>query len=133
MNDAPNRDEGVPPKRRRSGSERRQKGRLIPFRVSEAEGQELDALATRAGLTRGSYIRSRVLATPTTRAIRRPVVEVQVLTKLLAELGRVGSNINQLARRVNMNDTPLAQDISAALITCRQVAEHAKDVLDRNT
>lgn len=121
-----------PPKPRRSGSERRQKGRLIPFRVSEAEGQELDALAARAGLTRGSYIRSRVLAAPTTRAIRRPVVEVQVLSKLLAELHKIGSNINQTARRVNMGDTPLSGEIASTLAACRQVARQVTDLLNRN-
>jgi hypothetical protein len=69
-------------------SESRQKGRVLSIRVSEAEQQEVEALAEREGLTVGSYVRSRTLIHPTTRAVRRPVVEVQVLTKLLAELGR---------------------------------------------
>ena len=114
-------------------SESRQKGQMLSVRVSEAEQQEIEELAGREGLTVGSYIRSRALTHPTTRAIRRPVVEVQVLTKLLAELGRVGGNINQIARRVNSGDAPLAHDIRDALTACRRIAEQAKDALDRNT
>lgn len=114
-------------------SEKRQKGRVVPFRVSFDEYTELEALAERAGLTIGSYVRSRSLKKPTTRAIRRPVPEVQKLSKLLADLSRIGSNINQLAKRANSGDTPLAGDIRDTLLACRRVAEQAKDVLDGNT
>ena len=41
-----------PRKSRRSGSERRQKGRIVAFRVSATEYRNLNALAARAGLTR---------------------------------------------------------------------------------
>ena len=85
------------------------------------------------GLTISSYVRSRVLTFPTTRAIRRPVVQVQALNRVLAELHKIGSNINQTARRVNMGGTPLTQDMSAALTACRRLAEQVKDMLDGNT
>ncbi len=114
-------------------SEKRQKGRVVPFRVSFDEYTELETLAERAGLTIGSYVRSRSLEKPTTRAVRRPVPEVQKLSKLLADLSRIGSNINQLAKRANSGDTPLAGDIRDTLAACRRVAEQAKDVLDGNT
>lgn len=134
MNAAQTQDgEGTPPTPRGSRSERRQKGRIVPFRVSPAEYEELDALAEQAGLTIGSYVRSRALTLPTTRAIRRPVVEVQVLTRYLAELHKIGSNINQTARRVNMGDTPLATEIAATLAACRRLAEKVKDTLDGNS
>ncbi len=123
---------GTPPKPRRSGSERRQKGRIVPFRVSATEYAELDALAEREGLSIGSYVRSRVLTVPTTRAIRRPVVEVELLTSLLGQLHKIGSNINQTARRVNMGDTPLAAEIQSTLAACRQIARQVTDILNRS-
>ena len=123
---------GTPPKPRRSGSERRQKGRIVPFRVSATEYAELDALAEREGLTIGSYVRSRVLTVPTTRAIRRPVVEVELLRSYLNELHKIGSNINQTARRVNMGDTPLAADIQTTYAACREVARRVADLLTKN-
>ena len=118
------------PKKR---SETRQKGRVLSIRVSDGERQEVEALAAREGLTKGSYVRSRILATPTTRAIRRPVLEVQKLSKVLAELGRMSSNINQLAKRANSGDIPFVGDIRDTLAACRQVAEQVKNALDGNT
>lgn len=115
---------------RRSGSETRQKQRRCTFRMSSDEYQQLEALAERDGLTIGSYVRSRVLAAPTTRAIRRPVVEVKILTSMLAELHKIGSNINQIARRVNYGDTPLSTELESTFAACRQIAERAKDALD---
>lgn len=133
MTEAPRQDgEGAPPTPRRSGSERRQKGRIVPFRVSATEYEELDALAEREGLTIGSYVRSRVLTIPTTRAIRRPVAEVKLLTSMLAELHKIGSNINQTARRINMGDTPLAADIQTTYAACRDIARRVTDLLSRN-
>lgn len=114
-------------------SETRQRQRRFQLRVLETEYQQLHESAERAGLTIASYIRAKTLAIPTTRAIRRPVVEVQKLSKLLAELGRIGSNINQLAKRANSGDMPLAGDIRDTLAACRQVAEQAKKILDGNT
>ena len=114
-------------------SETRQKGRVLSIRVSEAERHDVEALAERAGLTVGSFVRSQILSMPTTRAVRRPVAEVKLLTALLGQLQKVGSNINQIARRVNSGDTPLSGDISEALAACRQIAMRAKDALDGNT
>ena len=133
MTEAPRQDgERAQPKPRRSGSERRQKGRIVPFRVSATEYEELDALAEREGLTIGSYVRSRVLTIPTTRAIRRPVAEVKLLTSMLAELHKIGSNINQTARRINMGDTPLATELRSSLAACGELARRVTDILNRN-
>jgi len=133
MNEAHQQEgQGISPKPRRSGSERRKKGRIVPFRVSETEYAELDALAEREGVTIGTYVRERVLKAPTTRPIRRPVVEVQLLTSLLGQLHKIGSNINQTARRVNMGDTPLAGEIQSTLAACRQIARQVTDLLHRS-
>jgi hypothetical protein len=122
---------GVPNAKPRS--ERRQKGRVVPFRVSPDEYATLTHLADRAGLTLGSYIRCRSLEKPTTRARRRPPAEVQVLTGYLGQLGKLASNANQLARRVNMGETPLAEEIISTLSACRALAVRVKDLLDGNT
>jgi hypothetical protein len=124
--------EGMQPKPRRSGSETRKKGRIVPFRVSETEYAKLDALAEGERLTIGSYVRSCVLEKPTTRAIRRPVPEVELLRRYLSELHKIGSNINQTTRRINMGDTPLAAEIQTTYAACRELARRVTSILNRN-
>lgn len=114
-------------------SEQRQKGERLTFRLSAAEYAELTDQAERSGLTLGSYVRDRALQKPTTRARRRPVAEVQLLSGYLGQLGKLASNVNQLTRRVNMGDTPLAADIQSTLAACRALAVTVKDLMDGNT
>jgi hypothetical protein len=90
-----------PAARKRSGTETRQRGGFIGFRATAAERAELDALAERAGLSLSSYVRGCALSAPTTRAVRRPTVERAALSQILAQLGKCGSNLNQIARVLN--------------------------------
>jgi hypothetical protein len=55
---------------------------------------------------------------PMTRATRRPSIERTALAHLLAQLGKCGSNLNQIARGLNSGgDVP--SDIPAALADFR--------------
>lgn len=114
-------------------SESRQKQERLTVRFTSAERDELETLADRAGLTLGSYVRSRSLENPTTRAMRRPPVEVQALSTLQARLNKVGSNLNQIARGLNMGATPLIQDIQAALAEHRQILAEIITTLGRQS
>ena len=106
-------------------SEHRQKGRVVPFRVSSEEYSELTSLAARAGLTLGSYVRSRALQTPTTRARRKPAIEQVTVSHLIGELGRVKNNLNQLARKANSGNF-ITQEILAALAVIQEIGQTAK-------
>jgi uncharacterized protein (DUF1778 family) len=119
------------PKRRRSGSEKRARGGLISFRVAPQERAALDEAAARAGLSLGSYIRTVVIAAPRTRSTRRPSVEVQAVTRLQAEMNRVGGNIHQILRRVNFGETPVAAEFREALTGYREVIAAILAVLGR--
>jgi uncharacterized protein (DUF1778 family) len=105
----------------RSGTEKRLKQHRITFRLADSEHAQLVAAAEREGQTLGTYIRSRVLVAPTTRARRRPVVEVQAITRLQGEMNKVGSNIYQLTRRINFGETPESNDIRAAFAGYKEV------------
>ena len=106
-------------------SEHRQKGRVVPFRVSPAEYAELEQLADRSGLTLGSYIRSRCLEKPTTRARRKPAIEQVTVSHLIGELGRVKNNLNQLAKKANSGNF-ITQEILAALAVIQEIGQTAK-------
>jgi uncharacterized protein (DUF1778 family) len=124
--------EPSPKKRpRKSGSEQRQKRRRIIFRVTAEEYDSLETAARGAGLTLGSFIRTRMLTATQTRQRRRPSVEVEALARLQAEMNRVGSNIHQILKRVNFGETPLAHEFHDALAGYREVIDAILAALGR--
>lgn len=86
------------------GSETRVRTRHLTIRLSPDERTVIDQAADRSGFTAGSYARQVLLGAPTPRQVRRPPVERRELARLLGELGHVGGNLNQIARRVNVGD-----------------------------
>ena len=88
-------------KRRKSGSEKRERQAVLAIRLTDAERAEIDAMAERAELTASSYARMVLLNAPPPRAVRRRSTEKVQVAKLLGALGKIGSNINQIAHRLN--------------------------------
>jgi hypothetical protein len=69
-------------------------------------------------LSLADYIHSRLGGKPGPRARRNPSADAVLLAKALAQMGKSGSNLNQIARRLNEYDF----DGIAELLTMR--AEH---------
>jgi len=105
----------------RSGSEKRQRSSVLHVRLTPAEHSHIVGHAERSGLTAASYARQVLLAAPPPRQVRRPPIERQELSRLLGEIGRVGSNLNQLAHAANAG---VPSDRSAL----RRVLESLADV-----
>ena len=84
-----------------SGTETRQRGRVISFRVEPAEHERIKAEADRAGVTVGTFARDVLIGAQAPRRVRRPPAEKAELVRILAELGKIGSNVNQLAAKAN--------------------------------
>jgi hypothetical protein len=74
---------------------------MVTSGYDEAEFAELDEAASRSGLTRASFQRVQSLAAPKTRSTRRAPVDREMLAKVLAQLGKIGSNMNQVGAAVN--------------------------------
>ena len=110
----------APPKASRRGSENRKKNTPVTTRYDEAELKELDEAASRAGLTRASFQRVQSLAKPKTRSTRRAPIERETLAKVLGQLGKIGSNLNQIARSINRGRTTYDEgEIFAAVAELR--------------
>jgi hypothetical protein len=110
----------------RSGSETRKRAPIIGFRATDDERAKIEADARRAGLTVGSYVRSRALKRPETRAVRRPPVETAQLAKLLGMLGAVGGAIAQIAKKHPTGGESaelLASELLAAVKDFRKTSE----------
>ena len=106
-----------------SGTEKRARGSHLTVRLSPEERAIVDAAAEEAGLTTGSYAREKMLGAPAAREVRRPPAERQELVRLLAELGKIGGNLNQLARAANTGTVLYSEEIAETLASLREVRD----------
>jgi hypothetical protein len=81
---------------------KRQRQHVLPLRADDTERAELEARASASGLSLGAYLRACALGDAGPRARRRPSVEREQLARANAEINRVGSNLNQIARTLNI-------------------------------
>jgi hypothetical protein len=119
-----------------SGSDKRQRGETVTVRLTSDERATLDALSSRSGLTAGAFMRAAAFGDAGPRAQRRPPVDHKALRQLLGECGRVGNNLNQIARSLNagggVNIPELAAacgvylDISAGILAALDMAPRAR-------
>jgi mobilization protein NikA len=77
------------------------KGKFIAVRVTEGDRQRITDKAQESGLKIGGYLRALALGSAGARAVKRPRVEREQLARLLGEIGKLGSNVNQLAKWSN--------------------------------
>jgi hypothetical protein len=74
---------------------------VIHIRCTPTKQAAYEAAAAQAGLSIGEYFRTLADGSPGPRAARRPPIERQELAKLLGHIGKLGSNVNQLAHAAN--------------------------------
>lgn len=105
------------------GSERRERQKSVRARVTETEYAAIEARARRVGLSTAAYLRACALGDSGPRAKRSPTVNAALLGTALADLNRVGNNLNQIAHHLNAGGHPnsaLMVDARAELVTCLQ-------------
>jgi hypothetical protein len=115
-----------------SGSEKRARTSHLTIRLTTLERQYIDSAADRTGLTTGSYARQAVMGAPMPRQVRRPPVERKELARLLGEIGKIGSNLNQLTRAANNGLLVYTGEIDAALGGLRDVRDAIMVALGRD-
>jgi len=84
----------------RSGSQKRQTTARIAINCTPAQKAEIMKKIDATGLSPSAMCLAVLLDVPLP-ARRRPSVDTQLLAKVLAELGKIGSNINQIAYHLN--------------------------------
>lgn len=72
---------------------------VIRLRVTSSEKSRIWQNASNAGRTPSDYLRGLAVNAKPSRNV--PTTDRGVLLKLLAELGKHGSNLNQIARAIN--------------------------------
>jgi hypothetical protein len=117
---------GAPARKRAKATPRRMRvkdarTRIIPVRCNESERAAISERATQAGLSVGAFLRSLALGDAGPRAVRRPPIERKELARLLGWLGKLGSNVNQLAHGFNRDG--ILPGFPELLAIRREVAE----------
>jgi len=121
----------APPVRNHSGSNKRQRGAPVSIRLLPAERAEIETRAREAGLSIGSYLRASALGSPGPRAKRSPPVNAEALALAVAELNKVGSNLNQIARVLNAGQAVGSRESLAALAETRVAVARILEVVGR--
>ena len=110
-----------------SRSQKRARTKSIKAACTPKEFAEILAKAEAAGVSAGGFLRTCALNRVTPGTQRRAPVDLEMLGKAMAELRRVGNNINQIARSTNMNEPTdserLNQALSEYMATLRQFRE----------
>ena len=90
------------------------KGKCMTVRVTVKDRSKIADAAGKAGLTVGEFVRTATLGRKPPRAVKLPLIDRQQLVRLLGELGKVGSNVNQIAKAFNsVSAVPEAQALTA--------------------
>jgi len=106
-----------------SGSDKRQRGETVTVRLTKDERATLETLSSRSGMAAGAFMRAAAFGDAGPRARRRPTADHRTLRQLLGECGRIGNNINQIARRLNQGETVSLPEIREALAAYRQIRD----------
>ena len=118
-----------PPRKTRSGSERRQQEIVNTFRSTRADRARADKAAAEAGLTFGSYVRASLFEHPETRPTRRPLPSEILLSQLKAEAGHADGNLAQLLRKVNRGELVEVEQLEEASAAARDFWRKATELL----
>lgn len=116
MSDAPKKIRNTP------RSEARQRAARVTVRFLPDEHAELEARASAAGLSPSAYLRACALGDAGPRARRSPTVERSLAAHAIADLNKAGSNLNQIARAVNMEQWPGSSSMIEATEAVKRAA-----------
>ena len=82
------------------------KGCFIAIRCTVKQHAAIKERATRAGLSIGAYLRTLAVGHPGPRSVHRPRPGDTELARLLGHIGKIGSNVNQIAKIANTYRRP---------------------------
>ncbi len=111
-----------------AGSDKRKRGKIIAARCLDEEYAAIAAKADKAGLAVAAFMRAAALGDAGPRAQRRPPADHVALRQLLGHAGRIGNNINQIARALNIAEKAGFTGLTAVLRTCPEALDACDDI-----
>ena len=110
---------------------KRKRPHLIGVRLSDDEHATLSKYAEAVEITPAAYLRLQALDSPPPRASRKPSINRELTARLIAELGKIGSNVNQIARVLNTRGDVQSDQIEAALSDLHDIRALAFQAMGR--
>ena len=105
---------------------------VVHIRCTPAKHASYMAASAQAGLSVGAWFRALADGTPGPRAVRKPPVEKAELARLLGEIGKLGSNVNQMARVLNTTgEPPEGSDLALARAAIEEMRAAVMKALGR--
>lgn len=77
------------------------KARVLTIRLTPEQHDDWSQRAARSGMSVGAFVRTAMDGAPGPRAGRRSAADIEALARVLASLGKIGGNVNELAAGFN--------------------------------
>lgn len=100
----------------KSGSQKRKVSARIAINCTPEQKAAIAAKIDATGLSPSAMCLAVLLDVPLPKR-HRPSVDAVLLAKVLAEIGKIGSNVNQIAHRYNITEGRPSGNIEGALET----------------
>lgn len=114
-----------------SGSQKRQRSKSYQIAMTPEEFAVACERAAAAGLSPSSYGRTLLLGTSGPRARRSPPLNAELLAHAVAQLNRVGSNLNQIARILNSAQAVGTKETLTTLADTRAAVSRILEIVGR--
>lgn len=109
---------------------------VVKTRLSSAEKEELDKIVERTDLSISEYLRCAIFGTPVYEAPKIPNSPIDEFEHLIAEYGRIGNNLNQIAHWLNSGgslDWRMSEDLRLCIGELNKLKFEAANVLSDYT
>ena len=95
-----------------SKSEIRQRNERVIFRLTPEERDAFEDRCQASGFSKSDYFRKKCLDEAPLRKRKALPVDVALLTRYLGQVGRIGNNLNQVAKGMNQGFLPSANELN---------------------
>jgi hypothetical protein len=116
-------------KKGRSGSEKRQRERIISVRCKVPEVAIIEANAAAVDLSASAFLRFLGTGKQRPRERRPAPANAELLAQNLAHVGRIGGNLAQLLKLANRGDFVEPPELAAAVTEARAFVATAQKAL----
>jgi hypothetical protein len=118
-----------PPRKKRRGSEKRQREKVISVRCKESEATLIAANAAAVDLCASAFLRTLGTGRPRSQERRRPLPELLPFTQAMGRLGIYASNAYQLLKLANRGEVIYDNELHEAAAQLRQATEDLRRII----